>query len=223
MPTIILNNVRISHPHLFVPQPPMAGSNSGPKYDGSFLFPVGSENDKIAQQVFMSEAQRVFGPNFANVVGAMDKGKKCLRNGDQKLTKDGVVSNGYAGMRYLVAKNKVKPIVIAKTFFNGQPVHLTEDGRTLVNGQEVNVGFPCKVPYGGCYVNAKIDVYAMNKPGIQGIYATLLAVQFHEDGESFGGGAAPTADGFESGDDGYEDGGNPFGDAPTPSAANLFG
>ena len=234
--TIILPNVRLSHPHLFVAQPPQAGSTSGPKFDGSFLFPLGSEQDKVAQQAFIAEAQKTFGANFQTIVGAMDKGKKCLRNGDQKLTKEGKVSDGYAGMRFLVAKNKMRPIVIAKRFFNGKPVHLDELGNTFVDGQKVDVGFPVKVPYGGCYVNAKVEVYAMNKPGLQGIYATLLAVQFHEDGSSFGGGAAPTADGFEEGEDGGGDysagaasgfaGSDAFGGAPAntaPPAVNLFG
>lgn len=225
MSTILfLNNVRLSHPHLFVPAQPMAGSTSGPKYDATFLFDKGGDNDQKAQAAFIAEAQRTFGPNFGAIVGAMDKGKKCLRVGDQKLTKEGKVSPGYEGKMFLVAKNKVKPVVIAKRFHNGKPVELDEAGKTYVNGMPVDLGVPVKVPYGGCYVNAKVEVYAMNKPGIQGIYATLLAVQFHEDGESFGGGGTPTADGFEQGeDDGdYSDpfAGNAAASAPT---TNLFG
>jgi len=225
MSTIVfLNNVRLSHPHLFTPAQPMAGSTSGPKYDGTFIFDKGSDADKQAQAAFIAEAQKVFGANFGAIVGAMDKGKKCLRLGDQKLTKEGKVSPGYEGKMYLVAKNKVKPVVIAKRFHNGKPVQLDEQGNTFVNGVPVVMDGPAKVPYGGCYVNAKVEVYAMNKPGIQGIYATLLAVQFHEDGEAFGGGGTPTADGFEEGED-AADYGDPFAGnaaAPAPSA-NLFG
>lgn len=219
--TIILPNVRLSHPHLWTPAQPMAGSTSGPKYDGSFIFAPDSEAGKLAQNAFMTEAQKTFGPAFQNIVGAMDKGKKCLRNGNSKLSKEGRISNGYEGMMYLVAKNSKKPVIIANRFFNGKPVHLDEQGGTFIDGHKTDVGFPCTPPYGGCYVNAKVEVYAMNKPGIQGIYATLLAVQFHADGESFGGGGMPSADGFEEGDFGSE-AADVFG-APAQSANNLFG
>ena len=53
-------------------------------------------------------------------------------------------------------------------------------------------------PYGGCYVNVKVDIKAMKaKEKIPNqIYATLLTVQFVSDGEAFG--AAPgTAEGFD--------------------------
>ena len=226
MPSIVfLNNVRLAHPHLWTPAAPMAGSTSGPKFDGSFIMDPASQACKDAQAAFMAEAQKTFGANFQAIVGAMDKGKKCLRNGNGKLTKEGKVSNGFENMMYLVAKNKMKPVVIAKRFMNGKPVHLDDQGNAYVDGVRVDPGFPVKAPYGGCYVNAKVEIYAMNKPGIQGIYASLLAVQFHDDGESFGGGAAPTADGFEEGewDDG-EAGDNPFASAPTAApSANLFG
>lgn len=220
---VFLNDVRLSHPHLWTPASPMAGSTSGPKYDGSFIFAPDSQAGKDAQNAFMAEAQKTFGANFQAIVGAMDKGKKCLRNGNGKLTKEGAISPGYEGMLYLVAKNKMKPVVIASRFMNGKPVHLDEQGNAFVDGQRVDPGFPVNAPYGGCYVNAKVEIYAMNKPGIQGVYATLLAVQFHRDGESFGGGAAPTADGFEEGDFGDEGSGNPFAAAPAPASANLFG
>lgn len=223
---LFLNNVRLSHPHLFTPAQPMAGSQSGPKYDGSFIYDKGSENDKKAQAAFIAEAQKTFGPNYAAIVGAMEKGKKCIRVGDQKLTKEGTVSPGYAGKMFLVAKNKVKPVVIAKRFYQGKPIVLDEQGNTYVDGQQVNVGFPVKVPYGGCYVNAKVEVYAMNKPGLQGVYATLLSVQFWDDGESFGGGGTPTADGFEEGEDSGDfgaGGDNPFADNGAAAGGNLFG
>lgn len=222
--TIILNNVRLSHPHLWTPAPPMKGSNSGPKYDGSFLFPHNSPQAKIAQDAFFAEAAALFGPNWQNIVAAMDKGKKCLRNGDQKLTKEGTVSNGYAGHMFLVAKNSKKPAVIAHKFHDGKPVEIDAAGKGYVDGMPVQPAFKLIAPYGGCYVNAKIEIYAMNKGELQGVYATLLGVQFHNDGESFGGGEDPNADGFGEGDYGSESAGaNAFGAPAAAPAANLFG
>lgn len=225
MSTIVfLNNVRLAHPHLHSPAAPMAGSTSGPKYDSTFIMPTDSQACKDSTAAFMTESQKTFGANFQAIVGAMDKGKKCLRNGNGKLTKEGKISDGFEGMMYLVAKNKMKPVVIASRFYNGKPVHLDEAGNAFVDGKAMTVaelGFKPEAPYGGCYVNAKVEVYAMNKPGIQGVYATLLAVQYHDKGVAFGSGGAPSADGFEEGD--YGDEGNPFASAPATPAANLFG
>lgn len=228
MSTIVfLNNVRLSHPHLWVPSQPMAGSTSGPKYDGTFIMDKNSDAFKQSSGAFIKEAQAVFGANYGNIVGAMSKDKKCLRDGNTKLTKEGTIAHGYENMMYLAAKNKIKPVVIASRFYNGKPVHLDESGNAFVDGRPMTtaeLGFTPKAPYGGCYVNAKVEVYGLNKPGIQGIYATLLAVQFHDDGEAFGGGGTPTADGFSEGE--YDDGeasGNPFAAAPEQSSANLFG
>ncbi len=221
---VILNNVRLSHPHLWTPAQPMAGSQSGPKYDATGIFDPTSEAGQLAQNAFTTEAQKVFGQNWMNIVGALDKGKKCLRDGNKKLTKDGKQSPGYEGKLFIVAKNAQKPIVIADRFFGGKPIELDEQGNAYQNGQRIDpgqLGFKPKVPYGGCYVNLKAEIYAMNKPGLQGLYATLMAVQFHDDGESFGGGAAPSADGFEEGD--YDDGEVPSTTSGFANQNNVFG
>lgn len=233
---VILKDVRLSHPHLWTPAQPMAGSQSGPKYDSTGIFAPTSGAGTLAQNAFVSEAQKTFGVNWQNIVGALDKGKKCLRDGNKKLTKEGKQSPGYEGMLYIAAKNAKKPIVIADRFFQGNPIELDEAGNAYQNGARIEpgqLGFKPSVPYGGCFVNLKVEIYAMNKPGLQGIYATLMAVQFHRDGESFGGGAAPSADGFDEGD--FDDGetpsvssgfeqSNPFAGAPAPApAGSLFG
>ena len=224
---VILPNVRLAHPHLFKAADPMAGSNSGPKYDSTGIFAPDSEAGKLAQNAFITEAQKTFGANFQAIVGAMDKGKKCLRQGNTKLTKEGKISTGFENMLYIVAKNAKKPIVIADRFFQGKPIELDEAGNAYQNGTRIDPGFKPVVPYGGCYVNLKVEVYGMNKPGIQGIYATLMAVQYHAQGESFGGSAAPSADGFEEGEYDEADAGadmgfgaantaNPFAQQPAP-------
>lgn len=218
--TVFLNDVRTSYLHLWTPQAPMAGSTSGPKYDGTFIFDPNSQACKDATQAFMNEARKAFGENFQTIVGAMDKGKKCLRNGNGKLTKEGKIANGFEGMMYLVAKNKMKPVVISNRFHNGKPIHIDEMGNAYVDGQQIQPGFNVVAPYSGCYVNAKVEIYGVNKPGVQGIYATLVAVQFHRDGEAFGGGGAPSADGFSEGD--YSDEGASFA-APAAPTSNLFG
>ena len=184
MAAIFLKDVRLSFPDLHKPGAPMPGSNSGPKYGGQFIFDKDSEAYKTVTAEFARVAAEKFGPNWQTIVAALPKDKKAVRQGDLNLAKDGTVRDGYAGKFYVVARNKAKPAVVDQRV---QPLD-------EASGK----------PYGGCYVNAKIELYAMDKPG-QGksINATLLAVQFVRDGEAFAGGPG-TADGFEDmgGDEG---------------------
>lgn len=183
MPIVILRDVRLSYPDLHKPGKPMNPTDT-PKYGGQFIFAPDSEAAKIAKEALTQSAQEVFGANWQAIVGAMEKSKKCLRRGDDNLTKDGAVRDGYGGMLYLVARNKAKPLIIgARKGADGNFPVLTEaDGK----------------PYGGCYVNVKVDIKAMKafEQVPNQIYAQLLTVQFCRDGEAFG--AAPgTAEGFD--------------------------
>lgn len=183
MAIVILKNVRLSYPDLWKPGKPMNEGDT-PKFGGQFIFGPDSDAAKVAKAALQAAAQDTFGANWQAIVGSMEKSKKCLRKGDENLTKDGAVRDGYAGNLYLVARNKTKPLIIGpKKDASGVFPTLTED-----DGK----------PYGGCFVNVKVDVRAMKaKDRIPNqIYATLLTVQFVADGEAFG--AAPgTAEGFD--------------------------
>ena len=183
MAVVILKQVRLSYPDLWKPGKPMNEGDT-PKYGAQFIFDKDSEAAAAAKAALTQAAQETFGPNWQAIVGAMEKSKKCVRNGNDNLTKDGAVRDGYADKLYLVARNKAKPLVIGpRKGADGNFPVLTEEGGK---------------PYGGCYVNVKVDIKAMKaKDRIPNqIYATLLTVQFVSDGEAFG--AAPgTAEGFD--------------------------
>lgn len=204
MPQVMLKDVRLSFPDLWKPGKPMNPQDT-PKYGGQFIFAPDSEAAKICKEAMVSAAKEVFGPNWENIVRSMEKSKKCLRVGNDHPDKDGKVREGYQDMMYLVARNKSKPAVVAAKAKNadGSWNYLTEaDGK----------------PYGGCYVNVKVNIKAMKaKEQIPNqIYATLEAVQFVRDGESFGAGPG-TPEGFddvEGADDssgGLFDSGDAFG------------
>lgn len=182
---VILKNVRLSYPDLFKRgNPPPDKPNEPGKYGGQFIFANDSDAARVAKQALMDAAKAEFGENWQAIVKAMEKSKKFLRNGDENLTTDGRVRDGYGGNLYVVARNKVQPLIIGprKDASGNFPVLREEDGK----------------PYGGCYVNVKIDVKAMKAKGNipNQVYASLLTVQFVADGEAFG--AAPgTAEGFE--------------------------
>lgn len=104
---------------------------------------------------------------------ALDEFKKkvhlkhhCLHDGNEKDDKEGYGD----GTHYIVAKSDRRPWV-------GDT-----DMTPLVEGDGK--------PYGGCYVDATVRLYAWKHPtGGYGVSADLRAVRFHSDGESFGGGA----------------------------------
>ena len=182
MGTIVLNKVRLSFPDLFKVGTPPAGSTSEPKFGGQFIFAKDSEAFARAQAEVIKVATEKWGKNAVAIISELPKDKLCLRKGNGNLDKAGEVRNGYADMSYITARNKVRPIVVDR---DKTPL-IEADGK----------------PYGGCYVNVSVDVYAMDKPGMgKSVNATLLAVQFVEDGESFGG-SKGTADVFDSMDDG---------------------
>ena len=177
---LVLENVRLSFPHLFEAQPPMNGVGA-PKFNAQFLMEKGSANEKKAMEAFNAAAKDKWGVNVQKILNTVEASKKCLRDGDNNLDKAGETRNGYEGMTYLSASTKMRPTVVDR---NRAP--LTEaDGR----------------PYGGCYVNVIVDVYALDTP-VKGVFAELKGVQFVKDGDAFGGGSPARADDFgDLGDD----------------------
>ena len=178
MAKVLLKNVRLSFPDLFQAGTPPAGSTGTPKFGGQFIFAPSSEAYKTAAQEVLKVATEKFGKNAPAILADLPSDKKCMRKGDSNRDKAGEIRNGYEGNFYITARNKIRPLVIDR---NKSP--LTEaDGK----------------PYGGCYVNVTVDIYAHDKPGLgKRIDATLLAVQFVSDGDSFGG-SKGTTDDFES-------------------------
>jgi len=196
---VILKNVRLSYPDLHKRgNPPKDKPTELGKYGGQFIIDPNSDAAKLAKEAMTKSAQEVFGPNWQTILGAMEKSKKCLRRGDDNLTKDGAIRDGYKDMLYIVARNKAKPLLIGSN-------------RTAPKGttdERVSDGFPILTeesgkPYGGCYVNVKVDIKAMkafdNVPNQ--VHATLLTVQFAGEGQAFG--SAPgTAEGFDDAEPG---------------------
>lgn len=202
MAQVILRDVILSYPDLHKPGKPM-NEGDAPKYGAQFIFSPESEAAKLAKDALVEAAQETFGANWLAIVNAMEKSKKCVRRGDDNLTKEGVVRDGYAGKLYIVARNKSKPLLIGPVRgADGKfPVLTAESGK----------------PYGGCYVNVKLTIKAMKaREKIPNqIYATLDTVQFARDGTPFG-----SAPGTDEGFDNVPGAAAP--DAATGSADDLF-
>ena len=141
------------------------------KYEATFLLNKEEHADSIAE----IKAQ------IADLVKVNLKGAKvpadklCLRDGDE------VEYDGYAGSYSIKCSTKKRPIVIDR---DRSP--LTED-----DGK----------PYGGCYVNASIDLWVQNNAYGKRVNSTLLAVQFAKDGEPFADGSTGDVNDFDMLDD----------------------
>lgn len=171
-------SIRIDNVRLSYPQLFQAKAMEGskPKFSATLLLNKKTHAKEIAQLEKMIER------------AALDKfGKKVtlkhtpLHDGNEKEDKEGYGDE----VMYLVAKSDTRPAVVDQ-----KKAPLTEaDGKI----------------YGGCYVNAFVEIFAYKHPtGGSGVSAGLKAIQFFRDGDSFGAGPVDTDkvfDEVEAGDD----------------------
>lgn len=168
-PTIIrLNNVRLSYPQLFVAKPPEDGKE--PVFSASFLLDKKQHKDLIAQIEKLTE--RVALDAFKKKVKL---NRVPLRDGNEKGDKEGYGDE----VMFVGARNAKRPVVVDRDL-----TPLTADDSR---------------PYAGCYVNATVRLFAFDhKVGGKGVSASLRAIQFVKDGESFGAGPVNAEEEFEA-------------------------
>ena len=108
--------------------------------------------------------------------------KRCLRDGDDKGRAE------YEGYVVLSDNSRTRPYVI------------DFDGRTQIENEE-----DCHI-YAGCYVNAKIRLWAQDNKYGKRLNAELVSIQFLRDGEPLDGRVSveEAASGFDTVND-YED------------------
>lgn len=168
-PTIIkLNNVRLSYPNLFVAKAQEEGKE--PEFSACFLL------DKKQHAGLIKQLEQV------RDRVALDFFKKkvplkhaLLRDGNEKDGKEGYGDE----VMFISARNKKRPVVVDRDL---TPL-TTNDPK----------------PYAGCYVNATVRLFAYDhKTGGKGVSASLRAVQFVKDGESFGAGPVNAEEEFEA-------------------------
>ncbi len=167
-----LLNVRLSFPAIFSPK---VSDDGKAKYGAAFLFAAGSDAYKAVEAAIDEVGKEKWGAKWPVVKKSLTAGQKlCLKDGDTKAQ-----YAGYEGQWFINSSNTLAPRVVDRDV----SIQLTEaSGR----------------PYGGCYVNAVVDIWAQSNRYGERVNATLIAVQFVKDGDSFGGGSRATGDEFES-------------------------
>lgn len=172
--TVKLRNVRLSFPNLFTARTlPGAAPGSTPKFGASFLLNKKTHATQIAEierAVDLLMKEKKWAKATVKSVPMVEASSKIN-------SKTGEPYDGYDENTFSINANHTKkPLVVDLA---GSPL-VESDGK----------------PYGGCYVNANVDIYAYDKDPLHGrrICCSLRSVQFVKDGQAFGGGAAINAE-----------------------------
>ena len=173
MATVQLIKVRIAFPALFEAK---SINDGDPRFGANFIIEPGSKNAKALRAAMKEVADLKWGKKADTIMEELiKKGKVSYVEGEKKSS-SGDVYQGFEDMYHVSANNASSPTVI-----DGKKAPLTQaDGK----------------PYGGCFVNAIVDIWAQDNKFGKRINATLTGVQFHSDGDAFGGGAPASPDQF---------------------------
>jgi len=183
MAAVILKNVRVAFPDLFQAR---QFEGSGPfTYGATFLMEPDSDAADLVRKTIKEVAQAEWKDKATDVLKSLgtNNQKICFYPGDQKEY------DGFAGMLALSSKRQ------------------QEAGHPKAVDQKLNeLSSADGKPYGGCYVNAKVDLWAQNNKWGKAVRATLVAVQFVKDGDAFTATGPATTEGFGE-EEACEDGG----------------
>lgn len=189
---IRLNNVRLAFPNLFTAKAVKPGDKPG--FSASFIMPKNHPDVAHLKAAIAQVAQAKWGAEWQAVLTALAAADRlCLHNGDAKSQYE-----GFAGNLYVNARTPTRPSV-----FDADPNHVLAEA----DGK----------PYAGCFVNARIAVWAMQNQHGKRINAQLRGVQFLRDGDAFGGGGVASPDEFDNVDNSAD------GPAPQAGATGLDG
>lgn len=175
---VMLHEVRLAFPVLNEPEQ-FQGNQGKPRFSGTLLIEPGSDNDKNIRKALRATAAEKWGEAKADaaVKSIMGTGKCAYKDGDTKADYD-----GFAGMWFLAAHSQS----------NAPP--------TLLDGNKQKLPRDTGVIYAGCYVNASVEIWALDKSKGYGnqLNAQLRGVQYAKDGDSFAAGAPASEDEFET-------------------------
>jgi hypothetical protein len=159
------------------------------RHSATFLIEPGSDNDKAIEAAFKTEAQAVWPKKAQAMIDSFkpQSNKCCYQKGELKEY------DGFEGMMALTGHRRVedgRPLLLDSVAGeDGKPAKLIGSDGKFYPGKESRI-------YGGCYVNAMVEIYAQDgkNPGLR---CALLGVQFAKDGDSFGGASKGKEGDFE--------------------------
>jgi hypothetical protein len=181
---VLIEDSRLAFPALFEAE---SVGDGEPAYGGRFIIEPNSKNAEKLDKAMLDVAIEKWGPEKGPGILALliKNGKVAFKHEPYTNKKTGDVYAGYEGMWDLGARTPAdKP---APTVFDRSRRPVTaRDG----------------VVYGGCYVDASVDIWAQDNTYGRRINASLLGVRFWRKGDAFSGAAPAAADDFaEAADD----------------------
>ena len=177
---IMLKDVRIAFPAIAEKQ---AIGDGEPAYGAKFIIVPGSPIVATLDAGMMAVAKEKWKEKGEQVFEFLKSEKKVtFLHEPYRNKKTGVPYLGFENMFSLGARNaSTQPTVFDKY---GKPVTGKEEIKALI--------------YSGCYVNAKIQLWAQDNSYGRRVNASLLGLMFAKDGDAFGGSTPARAEDFAS-------------------------
>ncbi len=174
-----LKNVRIAFPAL--DKPVSFGNEGEPAYQAKFIIEPGSAEVKLLDDAILATAKEKWKDKADGVMEMLKEDKKlCFVHGPYKNKKSGEVYAGFEGKFSLSTRSP-------KT----QPTVFDQFNREVKDPSEIK-----RLIYSGCFVHAKVDIWAQDNSYGRRINANIAGVMFAKEGEAFGGSAPATGDDF---------------------------
>lgn len=163
-------SVRCAYPHVFEARENAFAKDGTKKYECTGLFESNGAVHKAILDVMKAVADQKWGAKGQRYY------EEALENKNTRL----IQKDADLGLMKVTARRR------------------ETDGAPAVVDQRLRAIAPSQgIPYGGCWINMRIDVWAYENNGSRGFSATLLGIQFVRDGEALGGASAASTEGFE--------------------------
>jgi len=165
--TVILPNVRLSYPNLFVAKKIKKKDGTfdegDAKYGATFIMEKATQKDLIN----MIKTKMVAMLTEFNKGERLAPDKYCLRGGEFKPGKAGYGE----GVEFITSSNTRPPVVVDSKLVGGKFVPLEATDKRL---------------FAGCYVNATVRLWFQDNANGKRINGSLEGVQYLRPGEPFG-------------------------------------
>ena len=171
---VILKNVRLAFAQSLFVAEQYQGAGAF-RHSCKFIIEPGSDNDTAIRNAISQAAEAVWAKKAPAMLKTMEhnSNKFCYVEGNPSY-------DGFEGKMALTSHRKGT---------DGAPMILSKDKTALSESSSGK-------PYGGCFVNASVEIYAQDGT-TSGIRCGLIAVQMFADGDSFGGASKGSTDDFE--------------------------
>jgi len=157
------------------------------RHTATLIVEPGTANDKAIQAAISKEALGAWGKKAEAMLEDLRGDKKAFSYTRNKKNQQGDIYDGFENMYALAGVRKQK---------DGAPLFL-HNVKDPATGKAQRLTGSEGVIYAGCYVNAKVEMWAQVGK-YNGIRCGLLGVQYDAPGDSFGGASRPTDEGFDS-------------------------